>query len=342
LNKKLFNIIKFLIFFFISSFLFWYIYRGQNVSKLLYTIEHEVNYYWILLSLFFGLLSHVSRTIRWNMLIEPLGKKPRTINTFLAVMVGYFANLALPRMGEISRCGVISKYEDISFSKLVGTVVLERALDIIMLLVFLLIALITQYPIVARFISNNPDVSAKLSNIFASANTLYILLALSFIIWLLRKKFKNTALIIKIDRILHNFMDGLRTVRKLEKKWIFIFHTVFIWIMYYLMTYICFFSFGFTSHLPALAGLTVFVMGSFGMVAPVQGGIGAWHFMVIGTLLVYLPGLSNIDSLSRSFALVVHGAQTGMIIILGALSVIALPLVNKNNTSETKHSLTND
>ncbi|RUT79292.1 lysylphosphatidylglycerol synthase transmembrane domain-containing protein [Ancylomarina longa] len=336
MKKNLVNIIKFLIFFFISAALFWYLYRGQNVTELIYTIEHEVNYYWILLSLFFGLLSHISRTIRWNMLIEPLGKKPRTINTFLAVMVGYFANLALPRMGEISRCGVISKYEGISFSKLVGTVVLERALDIIMLLIFLLIASITQYPIITRFISNNPDVSEKLSNIFASANTLYVLLVLSLIIWFLRKRFKNTALFIKIDRILRNFMDGLRTIRKLEKKWSFIFHTVFIWIMYYLMTYICFFSFGFTSNLPALAGLTVFVMGSFGMVAPVQGGIGAWHFMVIGTLLIYLPGISNIESLSRSFALVVHGAQTGMIIILGALSVIALPLVNKNNISTAK------
>lgn len=97
------------------------------------------------------------------------------------------------------------------------------------------------------------------------------------------------------------------------------------------MTYLCFFSFGFTSQLPALAGLTVFVMGAFGMVAPVQGGMGAWHFMVIGTLVTYLPNLNNIDSLARSFAFVVHGAQTGMIIIVGSLSVIALPFVNKKN-----------
>lgn len=329
MKKNLIHIVKFLFFFSISSFLLWYVYRGQNASELFYTIKNEVNYLWILLSLFFGLLSHISRTLRWNMLIESLGKKPRTVNTFLAVMVGYFANLALPRMGEISRCGVISKYEEISFSKLVGTVVLERILDIIMLIIFLLIALSTQFSEIAHFFTNNPEVSSKLSGVFASLNTLFFLIGISLIIWILRTKFKNSLVFKKIDTILSNFMDGLRTIKKLDNKIPFILHTIFIWVMYYLMTYICFFSFGFTSNLPAIAGLTVFVMGSFGMVAPVQGGIGAWHFMVIGTLLVYLPEVANIENMSRSFALVVHGAQTAMIIILGAISVIALPLANR-------------
>jgi len=335
LKKKLANTIKFLIFFSISSVLFWLVYRDQNIDDILVSIK-SANFYWILLSLFFGLLSHISRTIRWNLLIEPLGKKPRTVNTFLAVMVGYFANLALPRMGEISRCGIISKYEDISFSKLVGTVVLERVLDIIMLFVFLLIALSTQFSVISDFFSQNPKVSEKLSNVFASAYTLYIIIGISFLIWLLRKKFKHTSFFQKIDKTLKSFMDGFRTIKKIENKWPFVLHTVFIWIMYYLMTYICFFSFGFTSNLPALAGLTVFVMSAFGMVAPVQGGFGAWHFMVIGTLLVYLPGVTNIENLSKSFALVVHGAQTAMIIIVGALSVIALPIANRNHIVKNK------
>lgn len=339
MKKNIINIIKFLVFFSISSFLFWYVYRGQNINELLFTLKNEVNYYWILLSLFFGLLSHISRTIRWNMLIESLGKKPRTINTFLAVMVGYFANLALPRMGEISRCGLISKYENISFSKLVGTVVLERVLDIIMLFIFLLIALSTQFSVISHFFSNNPEVSSKLSNVFASATTLYVIGAISLIIWILRKKFKNTILFTKLDLTLSNFMAGFRAIKELDNKWYFVFHTIFIWVMYYLMTYICFFSFGFTSHLPAIAGLTVFVMGSFGMVAPVQGGIGAWHFMVIGTLLVYLPGVANIETMSKSFALVVHGAQTAMIIILGSLSVIALPIANRKQTKLIKSKI---
>jgi len=341
LKKKLANTIKFLLFFSVSSFLFWWVYREQNTAELLFTIKNKVNYYWIAFSLFFGLLSHISRTIRWNLLIESLGKKPRTINTFLAVMVGYFANLALPRMGEISRCGIISKYEDISFSKLVGTVVLERVLDIIMLLIFLLIALSTQFGVISDFFTNNPQVSENLSNVFASSYTLYVIIGISIAIWALKKKFKDTVVFKKIDNTLNNFSDGFKTIKKLDNKWPFILHTVFIWIMYYLMTYICFFSFGFTSNLPAIAGLTVFVMGSFGMVAPVQGGFGAWHFMVIGTLLVYLPNVANIESLSKSFALVVHSAQTAMIIIVGALAVIALPIVNRNTPLE-KQAIINE
>ena len=329
MKKILSQGIKFLIFFSISAFLFWLIYRGQDTSEIFKILKNEVNYFWILVSLFFGLLSHISRTLRWGMLIEPLGKKPRLVNTFLAVMVGYFANLALPRMGEISRCGVISKYEDISFSKLIGTVVLERALDIVMLLLFLLLAMVTQFEVLSDFMTRNPQVSNKLSSVFASASTMYVLIGIAVIIFVFRKKFKHTSLYKKIRVTLSNFMDGFKAIGKLDNKLTFVLHTVFIWVMYYMMTYICFLSFGFTSNLPALAGLTVFVMGSFGMVAPVQGGIGAWHFMVIGTLLIYLPEIPEIEKLTRSFALVVHGAQTAMIILLGALSVIALPFVNR-------------
>lgn len=329
MNKLLSQGIKFLFFFSISTFLFWLIYRGQDTSDILEVLKNDVNYFWIFISLTFGLLSHVSRTIRWNMLIESLGKKPRFINTFLAVMVGYFANLALPRMGEISRCGVISKYEDVSFTKLVGTVVLERALDIVMLLLFLLLTMITQFDVLSDFMLRNPQVSSKLSAVFASSTTLYVLGVIALLFFIFRKKFKHTQFYKKMMLTLSNFMDGFRAIGKLDNKLAFVLHTIFIWVMYYMMTYICFFSFGFTSNLPALAGLTVFVMGSFGMVAPVQGGIGAWHFMVIATLLIYLPNTPDIEKLSRSFALVVHGSQTAMIIILGALSVIALPFINQ-------------
>ncbi len=317
------------IFLSIGAFLFWITYKDQNATELLDTVKFKVNYWWILLSLTFGLLSHISRTMRWNLLIQPLGKQPRFANTFLAVMVGYFANLALPRMGEISRCGIISRYEKLSFTQVLGTVVLERILDILMLLVFLFITLFTQFNVIADFFSNNPSVSNKLSTVFASSYTLYVIISFVLIFLLLKKHFKETKLFNKINKVTSNFADGFKTVKNLKNKWSFIAHTIFIWIMYYLMIYVCFFAFGFTSNLPAIAGLTVFVMGSLGMVAPVQGGIGAWHFMVIGTLMIYLPNIVNIKNLAGSFALVVHGSQTLMIIVMGTLSVIALPFVNR-------------
>ncbi len=336
MKKTLSQGIKFLVFLSISIFLFWLIYKEQDVSEILGVLKNDVNYFWIFVSLLFGLLSHISRTIRWNMLIESLGKKPRFANTFLAVMVGYFANLALPRMGEISRCGIVNKYEGVSFSKLVGTVVLERALDVLMLLLLLLLVMVTQFDVLIDFIDRNPEVSSKLSAVFASSTTMYVVIVIALVLFVFRKKFKHTVFYQKIRVTLGNFMDGFRTIRKLDNKLAFVLHTVFIWVMYYTMTYVCFFSFGFTSNLPALAGLTVFVMGSFGMVAPVQGGIGAWHFMVIATLLIYLPDTPDVETLSRSFALIVHGSQTTMIIIVGALSVIALPIVNRRKESLIK------
>ncbi len=331
LRKKFSNTIKFLIFFFAGIFLFWMAYRGQSASELWHVLKNDVNYWWILLSLFCGLLSHISRALRWNLLIESLGKKPKIGNTFLAVMVGYFANLALPRMGEISRCGIMKKYEKISFSQLIGTVVLERMFDVIMLLICLLIAFLTQFSVILKFFTNNPEIGINLSKIFSSFYTILVLLAGFITAFFLHKKFKNSLFLERVKQIFMHFATGFKSIKKIKHKWIFVLHTVFIWLMYYLMTYVCFFGFEFTSNLSALAGLTVFVMSAFGMVAPVQGGIGAWHFMVIGTLLVYLPQVSEIEIMSRSFALVVHGSQTAMIIILGTLSVIALPFFNLKN-----------
>jgi uncharacterized protein (TIRG00374 family) len=329
LKKKLINLIKFAFFFGAGIGLFWYVYKDFDFIEMISNIKNEVNFFWIILSLFCGLLSHFSRTLRWNMLIAPLGKNPRTINTFLAVMVAYFANLALPRMGEISRCGIISKYEGVSFPKLVGTVVMERVLDLVMLLIFMMLALITQFNQILLFLDENPKVGESAKKVFASPISLIVVLTIAAVFYLLRKKFKNTIIFKKIDNAIKNFSNGFKAIKNLENKWRFILHTVFIWVMYYMMTYLCFFAFEFTSGLAPIAGLTVFVLSSIGMVLPVQGGMGAWHFFVIGTLMVYLPNVPNIETQAASFAFVVHGAQTSMIIVLGAISVILLPFFNE-------------
>ena len=123
--------------------------------------------------------------------------------------------------------------------------------------------------------------------------------------------------------------EGLLTVKDVDNKWLFIAHSLFIWLMYFLMFYVCFFCFQFTSHLGILVGLTIFVLSSYGMVAPVQGGIGAWHFMVIAALMIYLPHTPNIESMSKAFALLTHGAMTFLYIIMGVLSLIFLPIFNR-------------
>jgi len=334
LKQNLLKTLKFVSFFLLGIFIFWMVYKDQDFKRIKSILTNDVNYFWIVVSLFLGLLSHISRTIRWNLLIEPLGRKPRILNTFLAVMVGYLMNLALPRMGEISRCGVIARYEKISFTKLVGTVVLERLIDVLMLLVFLAIVVLTQFGQVLEFLKNNPEVNEKLQKVIYSPILIGGLLFFLVVLWISRHKIRESSLMKKAMGFVGQFVEGFRSIGKMNKKGIFIFHSVFIWVLYYLMTYLIFFSFGFTSHLGPLAGLTVFVLGSFGMVAPVQGGIGAWHFMVIEGLALY--GVDKADG--KVFALLAHGTSTIMLIVLGLIGLIILPFVNeREDVLENSH-----
>jgi len=325
LKQNLLKTLKFVSFFLLGIFIFWMVYKDQDFKRIKSILTNDVNYFWIVVSLFLGLLSHISRTIRWNLLIEPLGRKPRILNTFLAVMVGYLMNLALPRMGEISRCGVIARYEKISFTKLVGTVVLERLIDVLMLLVLLAIVVLTQFGQVLEFLKNNPEVNEKLQKVIYSPILIGGVLLFLVVLWISRHKIRESSLMKKAMGFVIQFVEGFRSIGKMKKIGAFIFHSIFIWVMYYLMTYLIFFSFGFTSHLGPLAGLTVFVLGSFGMVAPVQGGIGAWHFMVIEGLALY--GVDKADG--KVFALLAHGTSTIMLIVLGLIGLIVLPFVNE-------------
>jgi uncharacterized protein (TIRG00374 family) len=310
------------------------VYKDQDVKRIKSILTNDVNYFWIAVSLVLGLLSHVSRTIRWNLLIEPLGRKPRLLNTFLAVMVGYLMNLALPRMGEISRCGVLARYEKISFTKLIGTVVVERLIDVLMLLLLLIVVVLTQFGQVLEFLNNNPEVNEKLQKVIYSPILIGGLLLFLVVLWISRHKIRESSFVKKAMGFINQFIEGFRTIGRMKKKGTFIFHSVFIWLLYYLMLYCVFFSFGFTSHLMPLAGLTVFVLGSFGMVAPVQGGIGAWHFMVIEGLALY--GVDRADG--KVFALLAHGTTTVMLIVLGLVGLLVLPFINeREETLEDSH-----
>jgi uncharacterized protein (TIRG00374 family) len=306
----------------------WFVYRNYDINEIKTSLSQGINYWWLLISMVAGLLSHFSRTIRWQMLIEPIEKKPNVTNTFFAVMVGYFANLLIPRMGEISRCGVLSRYEKISVSRLIGTVVAERLFDIIMLLLCLLLVVILQFNVVTDFLSKNTDFS-KLSNLFSSIWTYVIILTVILLLRVFKRWFAKTSPYQKLKGLWAKFAEGFMSIKDIKNKGAFIFHTVFIWIMYFFMIYVCFFAFEFTSHLSTLAGLSVFVLGSLGMVAPVQGGMGPWHFMVIASLQMY--GITQNDG--AAFALIVWSTLNGMIVITGIISLILLPVINRKTSN---------
>ena len=337
MNKKLKNIIKFLLFFSVGIFIFWWVSKDQDINELKEALKNA-DYTWILVSLGLGLLSHLSRALRWNLLIRPLGYKNKTINSFFSVMIMYLSNMAVPRSGEVIRCGVMSRTENIPFTKLLGTVFIERVIDFIILFILLAVVLTTQMPVVLSMLENNPEIEQNIQNLLSSTPILAgIFLFVSLIIVLIyvyRKKLKKTKIRSKIRGIILNFIEGIKSIMKMERKLEFIAHSVFIWAMYFIMIYVVFWSFEFTSHLTLLTGLTVFVMSAFGMVAPSPGGMGTWHFMVIQTLIIY--GVKESDA--YAFAITAHTSTTLMMIVMGVLSVIFLPIVNRRNKENTEQS----
>ena len=328
MKQKIISSIKMLVFLSIGVFLLWLALRGQDFGQLWQEITH-FNYWWIALSLLLNFLSHFSRAIRWNMLIEPLGYKPRTINTTLAVLVGYLANYAIPRMGEVSRCAILSRYEKQQFTPLFGTVFTERVIDTLALLIITAGTVLFQFKDIVHFFENNPESFKSLNRLLHSTpmllGLLVVVLLLVGLVYKFWDKIAQISIMKKVIDLAKGFVEGLKSVLKLKSKMAFLGHTLFIWAMYYISFYVCFFAYGPTSHLGASVALTAFIMATFGMVAPVQGGIGVWHSMVIATLSIY--GVDK--AFSAPWTIVVHGSMTLLLIVLGFIALILLPIVNK-------------
>jgi len=334
LKKILTRIVQFVLFPALGLFIIWQLYREQKVSDIVDVLRNDFNYSWIWLSAILAIFSHLSRAMRWQMLIESAEKKTRLSNTFWAVMTGYLANYALPRLGEVSRCGVLSKYENISFTRVVGTVVAERLIDVLMLMLIVATVFAIQFDFLKDFIFTTLNIE-DIASLFKSPFTYLFLVLLVIALWLLKRNIHKIALFKKLKGLTAKFLEGLVSIKNVKNKPLFLFHTLFIWTMYFLMIYVCFFSMEETSHLTLGAGITILFTGSLGMLAPVQGGIGPWHFMVIATLKLYgVPA----DS-ANIFALVAHAAQTGMIIVTGLLAFIILPIINKPKNANTKEAV---
>ena len=339
MKKWAINISKYLLFLATGIFIFWWIYKDLPVEELKSAFKN-INYHWIIVSLMLGLLAQISRAIRCNMLIRPMGYKPKFYNTFLSVLILYFINLLAPRAGEVVRCTVLSKYEKIPFTKLVGTVFVERMADFVTLVLLAIMIILTQLGIFVRFFNVHPEMKDKLVSLLSIRNIsfgisgLVILLVLYFIMrkYFSRKgKDSKSIFINKLKHIKYDVIEGIKTILKLENKWYFIGHTLFIFIMWLFMLYVIFLAYEPTKHLSIWTGMMVFLMGGLAMIAPVQGGIGPWHFMVYETLFVY--GIDKAHG--KIFALIAH-TSTNIIyyLIFGLLAFIMLPILNNSRSSK--------
>lgn len=328
------TIIKFVLFLGLGIFIIWLSLRGltpDERAQILHSF-YIANYNWVALTIVMGITSHVIRALRWKLFLEPMGYHPSLKNTFFAVMVGYFANMAFPRLGEVTRCGILTRYEKIPFNKSFGTVITERAIDMILFFFLFLLMIVTQAGTIGHYLNTNiyPKLAGKFDNpIFSkvfliSSVTAGILFLI--VIYLMRRKIAASALFNKIINLVLGFWEGLKSLSQITRPWLFIFYSLAIWALYFLMIYVCFFCFPETGSLSLGAGLSALVLGSVGiMVTP--GGIGLYPAIIQETMLLY--GIIRTTGLALGW--ISWTAQTSMILITGGISLILLSFNKKTN-----------
>ncbi len=331
LRKKILAIIEYLAFLLLGLGLLWLSFRKLDLSEVWIDIENA-NYNWLFLALVFAIFSHITRAARWNLLIKSLGYKTRLSTTFFAVMTGYMANTAVPRMGEFVRCGVLSKKENIPFNSLFGSVISERLFDLLVLFVLIFFVIIFQLDLVKDFLTKifKPIADSLFANKWNIMFSIIILTALLIITWWLIKKnrhrIKKLSFYDKWREFVKGLIEGIKTIKELKQKWLFLFYTFLIWLFYAVMVYMPVLMLKDTSHLNFIDGLTILAIGSLGIVAPVPGGIGAYHF-IVKAVLVELYNI-NADA-AGSFAVLTHAGQTLLNVGVGGLSYLIL-IITKN------------
>lgn len=323
MRKNIIQALKFAGFLVIGIILLWLAFRNVDFNSLAEGLR-EANYFWLLLSVIFGLFAFLSRARRWMILIHPLGYKPSFRHTFHGMMTGYLANLALPRIGEITRCMTLGKKENIPADQLFGTVVIERAVDFITLLLIMITMIFTGGEKINEFlrVSILIPLRDKVFHAFGFSWIFWIILAAAGIITLYiiiryRKNLRRFRFFDKIFNVARGMINGFKSIISLERKWEFIFHTVFIWINYTLMTWVVVFCIDTTSHLTLWDAVFLLVIGGLAMSAPVQSGLGAFHY-IVSRGLAFVQGVNLEDGLV--YAILTHESQLIFVAVTGAIS----------------------
>jgi glycosyltransferase 2 family protein len=331
------NLLKFSFFLGLGILVIWLALHNRTDAEITNTLIafKEADYFWVGFSILLSILSHIARCLRWKILLAPLGHKPSLLNTFFALMIGYMANFALPRLGEVSRCGILTKYENIPFTQGFGTVVAERIIDLICLLLIFFTTLYFQFDQLWK-LSNEliiAPVQQKLEKVIDNNSTVLIsitVLSLLAVIGMLLFRKKNNAdkqnKPSKMSELLSGFINGLETIKDIKNPILFFGYTVFIWALYVGALLVGFRCFPETSNLGVDAGMAVLIFSTVGvMVTP--GGTGASQVLIE-------KALTSVFSITIPFAIatgwLIWGAQFISLLFLGIVSAILLPIVNKN------------
>ncbi|WP_400076159.1 YbhN family protein [Winogradskyella sp. R77965] len=299
--------------------LVWYSLSQISLTTLVQYFK-DADYTWIALGVIIGILSHVSRAYRWLYMAEPLGFKPKFANSVMAVYSAYLINFTIPRAGEIARASILTNYEGISFDKGIGTIVAERVADTFMLLLIIIIALFLEFEFIYDYFVDklNPT-------LMVLGGLLFMIVGLAIFFFI---KKSNSKFTVKVKEFLTGLLDGALSIFKMKKKWAFIFHTIFIWVMYVLMFYVTTFALPELNNISIAAVLIAFIFASFS-IAATNGGIGSFPEAVVIAFSLF----SLAENPSRAFGWIMWSTQTLVIIVLGGLSLIYLPIYNRKKTT---------
>lgn len=322
----------------LGVYVIWYQYNLLSLQQIenIKQSFREADYFWVWVSVIIGLLSHVSRAYRWKYMLAPLNYQPRLLNSFFAVMISYIANLAFNRVGEATRCAVMTKYEGAPFGKLFGTVIAERVADLVILALIILVVVLIQLDVIGGLVSqllNQYLQDRPLSGLLIKGGIALMLVGVgSWLLWRLVGH-SDHPVFARARASMAGLMDGILAIIRMEDNWKFILHTVFIWAMYVLMFWTPFLSMPGTANASFGAVLSSFVVASMS-IAVVQGGIGVYPVAVGQALILY--GIPQEEGLALGW--LVWTAQTLMLVMFGGVSLLLMPLYNRGR----KNTLTAD
>ena len=296
--------------------LYW-IYGNFDFTRITEALK-SMDMWWFWVSCVFGVLSHAIRGWRWRLTLAPLGFKPANDNCVYSIFIAYAANLVVPRVGEVSRCVVLERYDKVPFAQSLGTLVSERLVDTLMVFLITFAAVVSQWKVFHAFLLEAGGIS---SGVFSSVGRMAVLLlsilAVALVLYFIIRKM---SLWTRIKSFIAHFWEGFISLSKMRNFWLFIIETVGIWFCYFMQFYLCFFCFDFSSGLSVAAALLLFVAGSVAVVVPTPNGAGPWHFAVMSIMMLY--GVSSTDA--GAFALIVHSLQTLLVALLGIVGLVML------------------
>ena len=325
-RKKIFKKVLQVIFpLLLGAFILFWVYRDFNFQRVWLVLTHEMDYGWMAVSLVFGVFANLFRGWRWKLALAPLGEYPKTAHCVYAIFISYASNLVIPRVGEVTRCGILSKYDGVSFSKSLGTVVSERMIDTLCVGLITGLVLLSQMPVFATFFAETGTDVGRYAEVLTSGHFYLIILCVLAVLVLGFFLIRNIALFAKLKGILQNIWQGIVALKDVRPIPLYIVYTLGIWVCYFLEFYLSFYAFGFSSHLGLSAGLVMFVVGTLAVIVPTPNGAGPWHFAVMTMMVLYGVGKED----AGIFALLVHGIQTFLLILLGIYGLSALPFTNK-------------